>query len=254
MVAGALTQRGGVLDLERGALSGSGSVGVSGGRVLLPGTVAPSVSVSGGEAAIRGRRADLSSVAISNGTFKVLADAANVTLSSDLIISGGALRFPERDSYAATHRNNLHTGTRNLDRGTMVVHGHLNWTDGAISGNGDVNLMASSSVRSGFIERFARVVPGGGPAAQRPLERLVEARDGVGVELAVEGGAALEGGPEARRVADARDGRGVVGALLRSLGAHQLQRARRQRRARSQGSTARRTATALHRFGSARCA
>ena len=96
--------------------------------------------------------------AISNGTFKVLADAANVTLSSDLIISGGALRFPERDSYAATHRNNLHTGTRNLDRGTMVVHGHLNWTDGAISGNGDVNLMASSSVRSGFIERFARVI------------------------------------------------------------------------------------------------
>ncbi|KAH8062725.1 hypothetical protein JL721_8629 [Aureococcus anophagefferens] len=158
VVAGTLTQRGGVLDLERGALSGSGSVGVSGGRVLLPGTVAPSVSVSGGEAAIRGRRADLSSVAISNGTFKVLADAANVTLSSDLIISGGALRFPERDSYAATHRNNLHSGTRNLDRGAMVVHGHLNWTDGAISGNGDVNLMASSSVRSGFIERFARVV------------------------------------------------------------------------------------------------
>lgn len=162
VAAGAeLTQRAGVLDLERATSSGDGALGVVGGRLLLPGpgTVAPNVRVAGGECVFRARRVHLSgNVDVSNGTLAFLVDATNATLDGTFTLRGGALRFPERDSYAEPHRNFLHTSPYSRDRSRFDVHGHYTWSNGTVSGNSDVHLWAASTVSTGFVKMWARVV------------------------------------------------------------------------------------------------
>ena len=61
-----MSQRNGLLDLERVKLRGEGELGITDGRLFLPGPtlIEPSLNVSGGEAAFRARRVLMASAAV----------------------------------------------------------------------------------------------------------------------------------------------------------------------------------------------
>jgi len=67
---GRVSQRNGLLDLERVKLRGAGELGITGGRLFLPGPtlIEPSLNVSGGEAAFRARRVLMASEAVWKST------------------------------------------------------------------------------------------------------------------------------------------------------------------------------------------
>ena len=67
---GRVSQRNGLLDLERVKLRGAGELGITGGRLFLPGPtlIEPSLNVSGGEAAFRARRVLMASAAVWKST------------------------------------------------------------------------------------------------------------------------------------------------------------------------------------------
>ena len=67
---GRVSQRNGLLDLERVKLRGEGELGITDGRLFLPGPtlIEPSLNVSGGEAAFRARRVLMASAAVWKST------------------------------------------------------------------------------------------------------------------------------------------------------------------------------------------
>ena len=176
---GRVSQRNGLLDLERVSLRGEGELGITGGRLFLPGPtrIEPSLNVAGGEAAFRARRVLMASadVTISNGTLSFLADATNGTLHGRFHLSdSGRVRFPERDSYAEPSRFHLSCPSREqfpnhpcqgpytLDRSHVDVRGQMTWRGGTVSGGGDLHLRAVSTVSDGELKMWARVVNHGG--------------------------------------------------------------------------------------------
>ncbi|KAJ1455817.1 hypothetical protein M885DRAFT_519171 [Pelagophyceae sp. CCMP2097] len=160
---GALINRGGLLDVESGQglndiATAGGVLGCTGGELRVPDVLEPRLEVHGGSVALRGRRVSLSRLLITNGTLAVKATAANITVSGDVSMKGGALDFPMRDSLARASFQHAHTSPKNRDRGTITVSGFFNVSNGAIRGNVDAHLRGNAFIVALEIERGATVV------------------------------------------------------------------------------------------------